>query len=702
MAFLSLRPVASPHSLLFSPITRGAAFIGGFAMVVFFVTRLVLLLTLARENVSWDTSLAGAMLVGLGFDLLAAFYVGGVWILLASLLASPGLGWWRLVPLAVVLFAIWYFLRAQGWVAMGAVMVVLGISTLCVLGKLSGKIYTVTIIHVFIAVLLFGAVSEWFFWQEFGVRFNFIAVDYLIYTQEVIANFNESYPMPVILSCIGIATLAVGYVFRRWIGLVNTSPIDWKRRLAALGSAMVLVVSSFFLFGQSQLPKFENNYNAELAKNGLYSFGHALRTNQIDYETFYLTRDLGVTLQRCQKQLATTAASIASGVPGDMRRKIQPQGEEKKWNVILVCVEGLSGEYLGALGNKRGLTPNLDRMSEEGIFFKNLYATGTRTVRGMEALTLCIPPTPGASIVRREDCADMFSIGALFAERGYDNVFLYGGNGLFDNMNYFFTHNGYRVVDRTKKSGADVTFENAWGACDGDMLRWTLEEAGRAHAAGKPFHHFCMTTSNHRPFTFPRGVDLKDSAGVELTDGPKRTVKYTDFAINEFIASARSKPWFDSTLFVIVADHCAFSAGKADLDVSKFHIPALIWNPKLVSASKIVPLCSQIDLMPTVFGLMKWNYTSRFFGQDVFDPDFTKERRRAFISNSQKVALLTDSQLAILKPKSEFSLYNVNRREGTLSHNDALTPLLEEAVAYYQSAAFLYGSGRLRSGVAAP
>ena len=141
--------------------------------------------------------------------------------------------------------------------------------------------------------------------------------------------------------------------------------------------------------------------------------------------------------------------------------------------------------------------------------FDNFYATGTRTDRGMEALSLSLPPTPGRSMIKRPRNEGMFTVGSVFRAKGYDTAFIYGGYGYFDNMNYFFGQNGYRVVDRNSVAKSDITFANAWGACDEDLLRWTMREADTAAAAGKPFHFFIMTTSNHRPFTYPEGkIDL--------------------------------------------------------------------------------------------------------------------------------------------------------------------------------------------------
>ncbi len=701
---LSTNPTTWRDRFFASPMTRGALLVGGFALVVFVVTRLLLALTLARHAVTWDGSMGVAFLVGVGYDFLAAFYVSMVWVVLSALVASGPLGKWRVVVLGALVLVVAKGLAGQGWIAISIVSAILAAPALCTFGKPSGRIFTHVVVTLFVLSLLFGAVAEWFFWEEFGVRFNFIAVDYLVYTQEVIGNINESYPMPWIITGLLLATAAVVWCFRRlgWLERISSAPFNWQRRVAPLGAGAVFFGITLAVFSQSQVPKFSNNFNSELAKNGLYSFGTAFWENEIDYDAFYATHPIEQSLANAQKHLVTAQSQPASSEPGDMRRLIKHEGEERKWNVFLICVESLSGDYVGALGNKRGLTPNLDRLAKEGLFFSNLYATGTRTVRGMEALTLCVPPTPGQSLLRREECRDMFSLGSLFGSRGYDNAFIYGGNGLFDNMNYFFRHNGYRIVDRPQKKASDVTFENAWGACDGDMFRWAVEEADRDHAAGKPFHLFCMTTSNHRPFTFPlEGVDLNDTAGKVLDDGAKRTVKYTDHAINQLLESARTKPWFANTVFVIVADHCAFSAGKSELDITKFHIPALIWNPQLVQAQRFTTLASQIDVMPTLFGLMNWSYTSRFFGLDLLDPEY-RNKARAYVSNNQKVGYLRDDQFAILKPKKEFSLYNVDHKSGDLTPNPSLTPLLDEAIDCYQSAAFLYKAGRLKSDVSKP
>jgi phosphoglycerol transferase MdoB-like AlkP superfamily enzyme len=179
----------------------------------------------------------------------------------------------------------------------------------------------------------------------------------------------------------------------------------------------------------------------------------------------------------------------------------------------------------------QSLTPNLDKLAKESLYFSNTYATGTRTVRGIEALNLSIPPLPGMSIVRRDDNEQLHSLGNIFKEKGYDNKWIYGGYGYFDNMNHFFKHNGFKVLDRTTWNKDELTFTNAWGACDEDLFNKILKEADKSYAEDKAFLTFALTISNHRPYTYPANkIELE--SGMHGRSGG---VKYADYSIGKFL-----------------------------------------------------------------------------------------------------------------------------------------------------------------------
>lgn len=535
-------------------------------------------------------------------------------------------------------------------------------------------------------ILLFNGVSEFFFWEEFGVRYNFIAVDYLVYTTEVLGNIKESYPLPLLV--LGILTadvLLTGLVIRKKLLIESlASKTKRKARLKTGLALLCLPVLSYLLIKNTTVEITGNRYNNELAKNGIHSLFSAFLNNELDYDTFYATRDNEENFKQLRSLLKSQNSEYQSAQTFDITRKITNQGEEKRYNVVFITVESLSGEFLTYKGSKWGkITPNLDAIADSSLFFSNLYAIGTRTIYGLEAVTLGAPPKPGQSVVKRPNNENMFSMGQLFKERGYDLKYIYGGYGYFDNMNYYFSHNGYQIVDHSDLKKEEITFKNAWGVCDQDLFNRALKECDKSYASGKPFLNHLMTTSNHRPFTYPEGV-----IDIPSHSGRPGGVKYCDYAIGEFIQKASQKPWFKNTLFVIIADHCAGSAGKAELPFMEYQIPFIIYNPVLVRPQQVGKLCSQIDVAPTLLGVLNWSYNTKFFGKDILK--MTSEEERAFISNYQKLGYIRNDHLSILSPQQKITHYRIDPENGEMKVETADPEIEKEAIIYYQSANYVY------------
>jgi len=546
-------------------------------------------------------------------------------------------------------------------------------------------------------VLLFVAAAEWLFWDEFASRFNFIAVDYLVYSREVIGNIRASYPVGKVLIAIGAIAALVLYSTRaRWQAREDTSL--FRARSAVTLSWLLATIALTFIVDGEQKNQTSNEYVNQLAGNGIYEFFSAFRNNELDYPRFYRTLPDGDAYAHLRTLLQTPDATFVSDDPRDITRSIQNPGPEKHLNVILISVESLSGELLAAFGNTKGITPNLDALAEKSLFFTDLYASGTRTVRGLEALSLSVPPTPGQSIVKRPDNENLFSLGSVFDTKGYDSMFVYGGYGYFDNMNYFFAHNGYRVADRSDIPRADIHHANVWGVADEDLYTLTMREADKAVAAGKPFFAHVMTTSNHPPFTYPAGrIDL-----VSGKSGRSGAVKYTDWAIGDFIARASKKPWFDDTVFVITADHCASSWGRSALPMNRYHIPLLIYSPKHVEPARIDRLMSQIDIPPTVLGLLDFSYTSQFYGYDILKLE--PGRERILLGNYQKVGYLRGDVLTVLTPKQgvQQTLPRFDDSGDATALGTPRPELIDDAVSYYETASERFTRGQMRIGATLP
>jgi phosphoglycerol transferase MdoB-like AlkP superfamily enzyme len=537
----------------------------------------------------------------------------------------------------------------------------------------------------------FVGVAEFVFWNEFASRFNFIAVDYLIYTREVVGNIRESYDLQPMFAGIGVMALimlACAWRFLRRAAEPARMPL--RARLGRLAIFMLLLPAISFFAVDARYKEFSDQAQAtQLAGNGHYEFWHAFRTNEIDYARFYRTETLEQTYRTLRAALERGGPQhFVAESPLAVERDITGRGPARHLNVVLITVESLSAEFLGTFGNKEKLTPKLDRLAEQGMLFTRLYATGTRTVRGLEAVTLSIPPTPGNSIVKRPNNDHLRTLGTIFSEQGYEPLYIYGGYGYFDNMNAFFSGNGYTVIDRTAIAKEAIHKENIWGVADEDLFTLALGELNRRAAAGRRFFAHLMTTSNHRPYTYPDGrIDIPSGTGRE------GAVKYTDWAIGDFIERARAKPWFATTVFVILADHTASGRGKTDLPVEQFLIPMIIYSPGNIAPARIDTLASQIDVGPTLLSLLNFSYRSNFFGHDIITEG--PNHQRAFLANYQTVGYFEDSRLIELRPQQRWrSVDPVSGRE--LPADERGKQLLDEAIGYYQSAAEAYRSGILR------
>lgn len=541
--------------------------------------------------------------------------------------------------------------------------------------------------------LYFLVAAELTFWNEFSTRFNFIAVDYLLYTHEVIGNIYESYPIGWILAGIAVAALATALALSPLFS-GPPQPASMRWRMGAIGAAILFPLALLSLANADQMDSTDNAYACELSGNGVFSFFAAARRNELDYDKFYarigqreadlILAQMGVKRHPISQFIPPASTDQPPG--SGLHTALMPNAPR---HLVLITVESLSAEFLGSYGSTKGLTPNLDRLASEGLRFTRCFATGTRTVRGLEGVTLGTPPIPGQSIVRRPGTEHLSTLGELLEHQGFSTTFLYGGYGYFDNMNGFFRANDYRVIDRTDFQESSIAFENIWGVADESLFNHALGVLDAEVAKGVPTFVHIMTTSNHRPYTYPDGrIDIPSPGGRE------GAVKYTDWSIGMFIEKAKAKPWFEDTLFVIVADHCASVAGKSKLPVASYRIPLIFFAPKLVRPALYEAVTSQIDIPPTLLDVLRVNGDDRFFGRSVFQ--LPAAPPRAFVSNYQALGYFRNDKLVILTPGRNVETYRVDPASYETNPVPLDRKLADEAIAYYQSASHAFKHGGLR------
>lgn len=536
--------------------------------------------------------------------------------------------------------------------------------------------------------MLYLAAAEFFFFQEFDARFNLVAVDYLIYPHEVLVNIWQTYPvLPVLLA---VAVLAAGLFKLLWPawqrGLDQHLPL--RTRLCWTSGHLVLFVVVALSFSTDTLALSSNRVANELTANGLSSLFRAFHTNELNYPAYYRTLERDRAFGLVRQELGQGGGAFSSNNLQDLTQihAGQPEGLGAR-NVVVIVEESLGAGFVGAYGDSRGLTPNFDRLSREGLLFANAYATGTRTVRGLEAISASFPPIPSESIVKRPGSEGIATWGGVMADLGYQTSFLYGGYGLFDNMNHYFGSNGFALSDRSDIPNPG--FANIWGVSDQDLLNHALDYFDRQAESKQPFFSIIMSTSNHTPYTFPAGVE-----GVPPKGGGRLAgIRYADHALGQFFAQAPKHDWFNNTVFVVVADHDARVYGRAQVPLNHYRIPLLVYAPGLIAPRVVETPTSQMDIAPTVLGLLGLAYSAPFYGEDVLHLA-PGQLHPILVNHNHDVALLSGDRLVVLGLNRASETYRYDAAADRLEPLPEDQGLLDLATAYYQSAFELFQSHR--------
>ncbi len=542
-----------------------------------------------------------------------------------------------------------------------------------------------------LCTLIFIAAIEYFFFAEFDGRLNLVAVDYLMYPTEIIGDIRIEYPVAALAIVAAISAAVCIQVFRRQLTPGNCAASRWRSRTVAFAVFAALLAAAVLGPSTADFTFSANRVANELAANGIGTFFRALRTNEMDYHAYYITRDPHRNLADLATQLATGGGKFTRLNEGRLDRRFpaNPAGLGKL-NVVVVASESFGAEFSRLYGSQHDWTPQFDAFARQGLWFKHMYASGTRTVRGLEAIVASIPPIPSVSILRRPGNEGIANWGAVMAEHGYRTSFLYGGYGYFDNMNYFFSRNGFEVHDRNDIPGP-VRFANIWGVADEDLFDMAMkyyDAMSSGPGPRRPFFSIVLTTSNHKPFTFRAGVP-----GVKPEGGGREAgVRYADFALGYFLREAAKHSWFDDTVFVVVADHGARVYGRADIPLKTYEIPMMFYSPRHIRPGVVEQLTTQVDIAPTVLGLLGLPYDAPFFGQDTLRTP--PQDRVAFFNHNYDVALYKDGTLSILGLEKSVKDVVYDRQTDTYHPVSPRPQLNDLAIAYYQTAFELFRTHR--------
>ncbi|MGL5947728.1 MAG: LTA synthase family protein [Aeromonas sp.] len=517
-------------------------------------------------------------------------------------------------------------------------------------------------------LLLFLEISSPSFITEYGVRPNRLYVEYLIYPKEVLSMLWAGRKVELIFSALfSIAVLWLGW---RLSGRALTR-LSWPRwQVRPLLALLILALG--LLGARSSLG--HRALNPAMVAFASDPLVNSLTVNSA-YSLFFAIKQMsgekGGSLaygKLSQKEVIAIARAesgrpsqdfTSAQFPTQTRNSASVSGRAK--NLVIILEESLGAQFVGSLGGLP-LTPNLDALAQQGWAFEQLYATGTRSVRGIEAVLTGFTPTPDQAVVKLgKSQTHFFTLADLLKQRGYHTSFIYGGESHFDNMRSFFLGNGFSQIIEQKDYAAPK-FEASWGVSDEDLMAKAHATFAAQHQAGKPFFGLVFSSSNHDPFEFPDGR-------IELYEQPKQTrnnaAKYADYAIGEFFKAAKASDYWQDTLFLVIADHDSRAAGSELVPIKRFHIPGVIVGSG-VSAQQDRRVLSQIDMAPTLLSLMGISAEYPMLGKDLtqMPADWPG---RAMMQYDKNFAYMRGQDVVILQPEQPAQGYVYDATRGALT-----------------------------------
>ncbi|CAH9056807.1 MULTISPECIES: LTA synthase family protein [Pseudoalteromonas] len=523
------------------------------------------------------------------------------------------------------------------------------------------------------------------FINQYDVRPNRLYIEYLDYPQEVFSMLVHGH-LFAMLSTLLLASLTSVYSYRL-LCRAFTQPPSLKKasNLPILMAALIICLfaargtlnhrplnPALVYFSQDSLVN-------SLVLNSTYSVAFALKNmgNEKSASNLYGTM-LRQQIIDTVKKASYRKQFVVGNIPTLAHNKPFVSGVKK--NLVIILEESLGARFVGELGGL-DITPELDKLYQQGWGFDNLYATGTRSVRGIEAITTGFTPSPSRSVVKLSKSQhNFFSLADVFSQEGYKTQFIYGGESHFDNMKSFFLGNGFNdIVDINHIDNPQ--FISSWGVSDEDLFNQADKELTKLSNSTEPFFSLVFTSSNHDPFDIPQGkVSLPKGHNPE---NYKRdlAIKYADYALGKFINKAKTRSYWENTVFLVVADHDVRVFGSEPVPLKSFHIPAVILNSDMKS-KRDPRLVSQIDLPVTLMSLLGIDQATPMLG---FDLTKSYPVERAMMQYYDNFAYLENDRAVILMPNQQTSYWRYNKQTKIQEKNEQLNvdqTLAEKALAH--------------------
>jgi phosphoglycerol transferase MdoB-like AlkP superfamily enzyme len=650
--------------LLWSPRLRPVCILGGLSYLIYVLFRALLLVLSLGKNPDVDAGeVFRCMTLGFGFDSMAVGYTLLPMVLVLSLAPSR-------------LFQQARLRKAVVWYATLATVLILSIEVI-------------------------GA----FFFLRYGERINWRLPYYFLYPHEVLGHVAKEYPLWATLPLIPLLLWGMHRIYHAifWSGTVG--PLSLARRFGLMLPLLGLCVLACRggvdsrPLGRGKAYYSDNLLLDQLAMNNSYTLYDSTKSMILE------GRD---ELDRYDLPAGPAALDIARDWLFQPQDQPLARQENPLWrrtrtgramqtpHVVMIVMESMAGDRVGALGRERSITPRLDQISREGLHCSRMYAVGAQTSRGLVG-TLCGHPDLGGMTVlaRERSLGNFLSLPGIFAERGYRTMFLNGGKPSFDNMGEFFSAAGMETIIGQDDLHAPKELVSPWGVPDEYIFdkAMTLMDA----PSDRPFFSVILTISNHEPFHIPAGrVPMRPTETIE--DRMVNAKRYADWALGDFLDRARRRPWFKDTVFVFVADtgmNIEYDHTQL-IDAENFRIPCIFYAPGRISPGEIPAIASQTDIAPTLLAMLGGEYEHCFLGRNLLE--VAPNDGFALLHSDDRLGLVRNDRLLVLPSHSKPILYTIDGHAQTPLGTHATTqpaaaPMHRLMLGLYSTAWHLYNLG---------
>ena len=537
------------------------------------------------------------------------------------------------------------------------------------------KIYSIIILILWTTIF----VLDIGFFKEYYTRLNYIAIEYLAFFSYVLDTIVKQFPYNFLLL---IVPLLIFIEIKFFWPRINPVPIytfnkfyNWAVAFLISTMLMILLIrggiqSRPLNWSHTNITSFR--FTNQLSVNPLWNMGMTWKTALAE-ETNHKFSENGLSLDETILTARTSiqaphAEFLADDYP--VLRRTTSSINRLDLNVVVILMEAFAGQYVGKLGDNNNITPEFDKLTEEGILFTRMFSSGTRTNRGLAGTLLSFPSLPRFKSILNDASVDQdfSSLAQVLKQRRYKTNFMVGGDLEYDNRHGFFLGQGYDQFYGRNDYGDNI-FSTVWGVADEHLFNSAFKILKEMKS---PTFTTILTLTNHPTYEFPENDTFQPVMPTMKDQERMNAFKYSDWALGKFMSKCKGEAFYDNTIFVILGDHGFISSDynqNTSIEIASYHIPCLIIAPNM-EPNTITRTASQTDIIPTILDMLGGSFIHNSWGKNLLGKKMATDFAIVVPSGlNHLMGMVTDDTFYIHNFNDEHQLFSISGLSGKIKLN---------------------------------